>query len=132
LVVVARIQLAIFIGTPAEKLILLRTQTKYRVSAHINFTYQRNFVDFLELLSESCSRHVSSQLTVKVLSESEDFAFLGQKDTELITEFAINERSLFFHEIFVDSFGDIDVMLAKLTPNEKLIVFGDCNRTRQA
>ena len=132
MVVVARIQLAILIGTPAEKLILLRTQTKYRVSAHINFTYQRNFVDFLELLSESRSRHVSSQLTVKVLSESEDFAFLGQKDTELITEFAIDERSFFFHEIFVNPFGDIDVMFAKLTPNEKLIVFGDCNRTRQA
>jgi hypothetical protein len=71
-------------------------------------------------------------LTVEVLSKGEDFAFLGQKDTKLITEFAIDERSLFFHEIFVDSFGDIDVMFAELTPNEKLIVFGDCDRTRQA
>jgi hypothetical protein len=79
----------------------------------------------LKFLSESGCRHVDSKLVVKVLSKSKDFTFLGEKNSKLITNFAIDERSLFFHEIFVYFFWNIDVMLSEFTPNEKFIVFRD-------
>ena len=79
----------------------------------------------MKFLSESGRSHVNSELIVKVLSKRIDLTFLGEKDSELITNFAIDERSLLFHEVFVDSFWDVDVMFSEFAPNEELIVFGD-------
>ena len=79
----------------------------------------------MKFLSESGISDVDSELIVKVLSKSKDLTFLSEKDSKLITDFAIDERSLLFHEIFVDSFWEIDVMFSEFAPNEELIVFGD-------